>query len=145
MWYVECCCVSLIEGSIIESKKDKNKNISRYTSPPSHIPTPIRVIQRRRPMVNTRLQNFFPRQVASYPVCFENDDHDAFCKPAGGAAPPAPVAQSPDRQRVNLNPSTHTHTSTLAPSLLTQCIHVKCMDESNALVHGSGRCGPKRA
>ncbi|KAF2018928.1 hypothetical protein BU24DRAFT_108648 [Aaosphaeria arxii CBS 175.79] len=45
--------------SISKKEMQKNQSIHQPTQP---IPTKARVFQRRRPMVNTRLQNCFPRQ-----------------------------------------------------------------------------------
>jgi len=55
------------QGKKRGTSKNKNKKGQKYRlthQPTTQLPTPIRVIQRRRPMVNTRLQNFFPRQIA---------------------------------------------------------------------------------
>jgi hypothetical protein len=59
-WYVDNCPPSY-------TTKQKDHQKQKYQSIPQPTPYPptlVGVIQRRRPMVNARLQNFFPRQIA---------------------------------------------------------------------------------
>lgn len=59
---VKACVSCLTTQSIYKAKKYQKYQLIHQ--PATQLPTPIRVIQRRRPMVNARLQNFFPRQIA---------------------------------------------------------------------------------
>lgn len=49
---------------VVSKKEAKTKNNQSTQPAPLRPPTLVGVIQRRRPMVNTRLQNFFPHRIA---------------------------------------------------------------------------------
>jgi hypothetical protein len=59
-----CCTCTTLTATKRDGKKQKQKE-TKYQSihqPSQSLPTQARVFQRRRPMVNTRLQNCFPGQ-----------------------------------------------------------------------------------